>query len=1195
MKIKKLISAALVLVLAFGFVVGAMPITAGAVYIPDDEVETLSSDEIDKLIEKTIEYNYSSAAEMLAAELAAGYLVRADFGTEYTIYVNRYTGILYYVNNYTGQILTSNPYDPYYYKDGSTDRGMSSDTDRMDVMSQIILSISDIATGDPKIFNSMTQAAAEYQISVQRIADGLRVNYTLGDTSVRYLVPGRIGAEDFEKLIIYPVLERISAALEADFDEADFENGMHFLDNDNYVATNLGYINSSTKDGLVRYLDDTLAVIEGLNNDGEVDATVYSNVKTLISDLKKLVRKFNLKNPAAYDESSSAYKNMIRDYYTPKSGQANLKVFEDLTPMYVVVPTTLASNVQMSELAILFQKYATNYTYSQMYEDEETYGHVNELKKTPVVRCAIEYTFAEDGSLEVRLPANSITFDETLYTLDYIIPVPYFGAGDMTKEGYAFYPDGSGAISSFADFYTDADPVRITINSSVSGRDYAYSNITGTRGEQITMPVYGIVNETNGYFAILEEGASLASLVYKTGGTSSKYAWAYCEYKPYPQDKYDLSETISVGGSKDYTIVADSKYNGSYITRFVMLTDDETGTAVYGEGNYYAASYVGMANYYRQYLVSNGSLTQLTDLGTDMPLYIQALGSMEIIKKILSFPITTKLELTTFNDVLTIYRELSDAKNIFKQQGDSFKALADATEDEEIKAAYLESANEYYKLSEDVDNITNINFRLTGFGNGGLYYTYPTKVRWDRACGGSRAFNNLVAEAKKISSEAGKTLGIYPDYDFMYITNTEIFDGIVIKGNVSRMVDNRYASKQIYDSVLQDYESDYALVINPASLDKIYTKFAKQYSKYDIQSISVSTLGSDLNSNFDEKESINRDDAENFVVEMLERMTGAGYDVMADKGNAFALKYFSHLLNVTLDSSHYRYASYAVPFVGMILHGKIQYAGNPINYSGSPASDLLRAIENGASLQYILCYQNSSYLKEDEILSDYYGVDYETWYEDIVKTYTELNTLIGGLQEYTIVNHQVVIGERVIDDDEVEADRDSLKREIADALYTYVYNKVAEGYDALKGSSAYGTDLKVTFNRDTLMAQFADIINVTVTELEGTAFADEIDDIIAYYTGEYASTDDNAYVVNISTLEYTSKYSFTTDSLATDKDYVYTNYTSDIDNIVIVTYQKGDDVVKFILNYNIYSVTVNLGAEGTYTLGKYGYAVVGKE
>ena len=69
---------------------------------------------------------------------------------------------------------------------------------------------------------------------------------------------------------------------------------------------------------------------------------------------------------------------------------------------------------------------------------------------------------------------------------------------------------------------------------------------------------------------------------------------------------------------------------------------------------------------------------------------------------------------------------------------------------------------------------------------------------------------------------------------------------------------------------------------------------------------------------------------------------------------------------------------------------------------------------------------------------------------------------------------------------------------------------------------------------------------------------------------------------------YTSKYSFLTDSKAFDENYIYTDYTSDRGNIVIVTYTKGNHQVKFLLNYNIYTVEVRIGDE-TYKLSKYDY------
>ena len=62
-----------------------------------------------------------------------------------------------------------------------------------------------------------------------------------------------------------------------------------------------------------------------------------------------------------------------------------------------------------------------------------------------------------------------------------------------------------------------------------------------------------------------------------------------------------------------------------------------------------------------------------------------------------------------------------------------------------------------------------------------------------------------------------------------------------------------------------------------------------------------------------------------------------------------------------------------------------------------------------------------------------------------------------------------------------------------------------------------------------------------------------------------------------------------TDSTAFDEDYVYTDYTLDDNKVVIVTYQKGDSVVRFILNYNMYSVQVRLEDGSVRELDKYAF------
>ena len=442
----------------------------------------------------------------------------------------------------------------------------------------------------------------------------------------------------------------------------------------------------------------------------------------------------------------------------------------------------------------------------------------------------------------------------------------------------------------------------------------------------------------------------------------------------------------------------------------------------------------------------------------------------------------------------------------------------------------------------------------------------------------------------------GASLGIFPDYDFMYLNHTAPFDGFIQNGNVSKMIDNRYASKQTFNSVLGMHESFFTMVINPASLGKLYDKFISQYSKYDLPGVSVSTLGSDLNSNFDDDETVNRDEAMSYVENVFSKLASneADYEIMTNVGNAYSLRYIDHIIDGATDSSHLRYSSYAIPFVGMVLHGYVNYTGSAINYAGNREYDVLRSIESGASLYYILCYQNSSFLKEDENLNKYYGIDYSTWFDNIVITYAELNDAIGDLQNYEIIDHEIIIGERVINQKEEAENIKLLKNEMLQELANEIQEKIDSAYVDIRANHPVGTLVKLNVSEDAILAQFADRLGIAAVNDLDADFVDDVRACIALFVNEYnpdESYTGATYDVSINSVDYESKYSFITESLATDKkNYVYTDFTSDIGNIVLVTYSNGTDPVKFILNYNIYSVDVNLGDGQVYeNIPKYSY------
>ena len=1222
MKLNKILSSALLVVMIFTSFAALIPVKAEAAYVSTESGSaTKTESEIVQIVEYALNnYKFETAEEMLAYELENGYLDSIT-SNGYTVYVNKYTGVLYYKNNLTGQILTSNP----TYYDSKV-----SDAYRKLLLSQIEIKFSEISKNSSETYNSTVWAALRAQISTEFISDGIRVNYTIGDTTTRYLLPGRMKADKYEALILKPMLEKIVSCMEeyCVVEGEEYNGEYDIFNNPEYNVeegtdsakkrTNVyykGYLNSRAIKTYLTSIEKIYTKVLAKNS------PELKELSVLKKDITTMLSLYTLKNPGEYDteelKTDAVYQNLIDSFYTLENGD----IAEDLSAMYVYKVGEISDKVK-SDDSICFRKYCGSYTIVEMYADEKECRYVDAASQKPTFRCALEYSIDEDGALSVRLPASSISFDDTVYNLESITTLKYFGAGDMTNDGYIFYPDGSGTVLEFEDVYNDVDKFSANLAGNIYGNDYCYSNITGAHREQISMPVFGIVNDdkanatttqlfgvdkvTNGYFAIIEEGESLASLGFQTGGSYHQFASAFCTYNPYPSDKYNLSETLSVSGLSKYTIVAESKYTGSYVTKFVMLTDSVVGDKLVESAmltGYYPSTYVGMANYYRDYLKANGTLSNLELTSTNLPLYIEVLGSMEITTKVLSFPVSKDIPLTSFDDILTMYNEISNASETFEKKAQEYEALAAEMQDEAIAAEYRSIAEDYRTLKTQVGEIKNINFRLTGFGKGGMYSTYPTKVKWSKACGGKRDFKKLVAEAKSIADTNGVTFGIYPEYDFVYINNTSAFDGIRIKGNVSRMVDNRYASKQEYSSIMQEYQSYFTLVVNPESLEKLYNKFVKQYDKYRLGTISVSTLGSDINSNFDKDESVNRDEAQDFVCSVLENMSSK-YNVMTDIGNVYSLKYVDHILNASIDSSHFRYSSYTVPFVGMVIHGSVSYAGKPLNYSGAPQYDILRAIESGASLYYILCYQNSSYMKEDSLLSSYYGVDYATWFENVVTTYKTLNDEIGGLQGYYIIDHRIIKGERVIEESELNANYKLLTEELVELLDTQIFDSITKKYAELQAAGEAGLTLTVIFDEDALYEQFASILGFTVEDLKAYAFSDDENDtfvnainaVFNKYRSEYPANNDETknVVVNVSSIEdydEKSKYSFITESLGTDSkyDYDYTDYTSDNGNIVLVTYYNGTETHKFVLNYNLYEVEIKLDGVETFVLPKYGY------
>ena len=670
-----------------------------------------------------------------------------------------------------------------------------------------------------------------------------------------------------------------------------------------------------------------------------------------------------------------------------------------------VLDTTLFTK-ELARIEQIIKTYAPNYTYEELDADHMLVEYVNKDKNPPLFKMALEYTLDEQG-LNVRLPANGIRFTESLYELLSVEILPYMGASSAEQEGYTFFPDGSGALFDYQQIANAKSDVAVV--GKVYGQDYAYHTITGAHQEAIRYPVFGMVHaeektlldeygypvvdaenstldetvyktydKQKGFVAIVEEGDAMMELVAESEVTTSGFNTVKMRVYPRPQDTYNVADAISVGENSTWTVVSSRKYTGNYKIRYIMLTPEEDAIQK-GLKNTYDTSYVGMAMAYRAYLETKGVLTRLTAEQIDannIPLYVETFGAMQTIERFLSIPFEVMTPLTTFADVSAMYDDLSAA------------------------------------------GINNVNFILTGYTKGGLTSPMaPYHLKWEKAVKeGGMNFEELLAVAKE------KDFGIFPDFDFAFVKQDKAFDGLRLKKHAVKTIDDRYTSKREYSATKQTYISYFELALSPAYFNYFYTKLTENYLEYDPIGISVASLGSYLNSDFDEDEPYNRADAQAFTTQAFAYLSENYDKVMTSGGNAYSWKYVDYITDIALDSSRYSAAAASVPFLGIVLHGYVEFAGTPINMEGNIDYAVLKAIESGAGLQFILSYRNTANLKNDEVLSQYYSIRYNIWKDDLITLYNEVNAALKDVQTSTIVDHRFLDGIRVADNDELEAD-----------------------------------------------------------------------------------------------------------------------------------------------------------------------------
>jgi hypothetical protein len=582
----------------------------------------------------------------------------------------------------------------------------------------------------------------------------------------------------------------------------------------------------------------------------------------------------------------------------------------------------------------------TEYSMEDFTEDQVLSGYVSEETATALFSIPVEFSLNQ-GDLVVNIPADEIEYDKEEFALASITLCEFLGAGNTLEEGYLFIPDGSGTL---INYNTDRSKLTLYTTNTVYGDDYSIYNqwwYTSLK-KQLHLPIFGNKELSKAYLAIIEEGDAMAKIYSESGNQLTYFETAFAEFNYATSRTVNYLDETKMRGM--YTYHDRNYYQGDYRIRYRLLTGEN-------------ANYVGMAKTYQDYLVQNGVLTKLENTPENTPLYLETVGSIKKKDTFLGFSYDKAINLTTFEEAQSILADLKD-------QG-----------------------------------IDSLNLRYKGWMNGGLNYTVADEASVEKSLGGSKGLKKLNEYAK------ANNIGFFPDVDFFMARDNKQFDSYVPSWHSPRTLsrDETYLISPEEMTNLTFLEFIFYSV-SPNMYNKYMKGFFKDYNKLKVDGVSMGNIGTMLYADYNKKAAVTREEAQDLLTNNLDTYITGQKNLMTDGGNAYVLKYSSDIVNLPLTDSVYTLADENIPFMQLVLHGYINYAGTPINLSSNVEDIILKSVEYGSNLFFTLANDNTEEFKQTPY-SYLFSIDYSTWRQEIIDQYKSFNEVYRSLQNQSMVDH----------------------------------------------------------------------------------------------------------------------------------------------------------------------------------------------
>ncbi len=502
----------------------------------------------------------------------------------------------------------------------------------------------------------------------------------------------------------------------------------------------------------------------------------------------------------------------------------------------------------------------------------------------------LKVTLTDEG-ITAAVSDDSIEEKSDKYKIGEIYLYPFMGYSMMGEEdGYMFLPDGSGSLISLQDnngqfkqpfsqpwYGQDLGVAIPRIKSTIDDR------LMSNEANQLTAPIFGMVHTKKGlgYLAVVEKGDANAVLEAYPNGAILPYNWITA--------KFTYRTVYAQATSRD---------SGSMMIRQKNRNRVDAQVA-YRFVNQEQASYYGLAQNYREYLLANDLIKQTTN---DSLLRVDLFGADNE-----NSLITKKMQLmTTFSQMGGILDKLQKAQ---------------------------------------LDRVT-VGIKAWQAG-GAAAGTAQNSLQAEKGLGGNSDLETLLADYQD-----DFTINLYDD---LLLFNPE-------SQNESKFDLFTRLNKKLYSEATFGPVYPEVNYLTPEQSSKIFAEFQDSAASLDKTGVTVAGITEKLFSYSKDGKNYDRTHSMEVYGKLLAEAAEKNPLELETPLQAY-WQYASALTQVPLRSSNYIFETQEIPFFGLALRGLVPMYAPYINFEANREEYLLKVLESGINPSFLVTEADSRDLR----------------------------------------------------------------------------------------------------------------------------------------------------------------------------------------------------------------------------------------